>query len=172
MAMPRRHSFRQTGPIPKIWLMTDPRLGKDLLAAIQRLPIHSGVVFRHYELGEGERQRLLAKVRRICARRGHMLLRAGMEHGRIAGAFSAPVHNVKELNEARRAQVALVFISPLYATNSHPGAKALGLAHFRQLAALAKPAKVIALGGMTGNRARPLDKGLVHGWAAIDAFRK
>jgi thiamine-phosphate pyrophosphorylase len=152
--------------------MTDPRLGDGLLPAIQRLPLHSGVVFRHYELGEGERQRLLAKVRRICARRGHMLLRAAIEHGRITGAFSAPVHNVRELNEARRAQVALVFISPLYATNSHPDAKPLGFGRFKQLAALAKPAKVIALGGMNRNRARSLAKGLVHGWAAIDAFRQ
>lgn len=152
--------------------MTDTRLGDDLFSAIQRLPLHSGVVFRHYELGEGERQRLLAKVRRICARRGHMLLRAGMEHGRIAGAFSAPVHNGKELKEAKRLRIGLVFISPLYATNSHPNAKALGLLRFKQLAALAKPAKVIALGGMKRNRARSLDKGLVHGWAAIDAFRK
>lgn len=152
--------------------MTDSRLGEDLLAVIQRLPMQSGVIFRHHQLGESERQRLFAKVRRICARRGHMLLFGGAEHGRHAGAVSAPIHSIRELNEAKRLGIRLLFISPLYATTSHPGAKPLGLSRFMQLAALAKPGKVIALGGMTRNRARSLDKRLVHGWAGIDAFGK
>jgi thiamine-phosphate pyrophosphorylase len=165
--MPRRHT-----PLPTIWLMTDPRFGDDLLAAIQRLPLRSGVVFRHYQLAERERHDLYAKIHRICARRGHMLLLGGSEHGRHAGAVSAPVHDVRELNEAKRFGIDLLFVSPLYPTNSHPGAKSLGPARFMQLARLALPAKVIALGGVTRNRARSLDKRLVHGWAGIDAFGK
>lgn len=111
-------------------------------------------------------------VRRICMRRGHMLLLGGSSHGRHAGAISAPVHSPRELNEAKRLGIGLLFVSPLYATRSHSGTKPLGLTRFTQLAALAKPAIVIALGGMTRNRARSLDATLVHGWAAIDAFSK
>lgn len=163
--MSRRHP-----PFPKIWLMTDPRFGDRLLAAIQRLPVHSGVVFRHYQLAVDERRMLLAEVRRVCARRGHKLLVAGRDHGRHKGANSAPVHNVFELKEAKRLGIGLLFVSPVYATRSHPHARPLGVKQFSQLAALARPAKVIALGGMTRNRARALNTRVAHGWAAIDAF--
>jgi thiamine-phosphate pyrophosphorylase len=180
--MPRR----QSPDIPKIWLMTDPRLGAGLLAAIQRLPFGSGVVFRHYQLDDDQRRRLFSKVQRICRRRGHMLLLAGGEkqamrwhadgfHGRSAGrrtTHSAPVHNVREIAEAKRVGATLMLLSPLYPTSSHPGARPLGLTRFNQLARLAHPAKVIALGGMTRNRAHSLDARTVHGWAAIDAFKK
>jgi thiamine-phosphate pyrophosphorylase len=166
--------------------MTDPRLGDELLAAIQRLPVGSGVVFRHYQLNERERRRLFRQVRRICRRRAHRLLLADSEskamrwhadgfHGPLAGAHllqSAAVHDIHELAEAKRIKADLIFLSPLYATRSHPGARPLGLSRFGQLARLAHPAKVIALGGMTRDRARSLDTQMVHGWAAIDAFRK
>jgi thiamine-phosphate pyrophosphorylase len=151
--------------------MTDPRLGDGLLAAMQRLPMRSGVVFRHYQLPERERSALLVQVRRVCARRGHHLLVAGRDHGRHKGAISAPVHGVRELGEAKRLRIGLLFVSPVYPTRSHPGARPLGPMQFRQLALLAKPAKVIALGGMTRNRARALNARICHGWAAIDAFK-
>jgi thiamine-phosphate pyrophosphorylase len=151
--------------------MTDPRLGDGLLAAIQCLPMRSGVVFRHYHLPTRERHVLLAQVRRICARRGHYLLVAGRDHGRHKGAISAPVHNVRELREAKSLGITLLFVSPVYPTRSHPGARPLGPMQFRRLALLAMPAKVIALGGMTRNRARALNARICHGWAAIDAFK-
>ena len=37
MPMPRRQSYK-THALPKIWLMTDPRLGDGLLAAVRKLP--------------------------------------------------------------------------------------------------------------------------------------
>jgi thiamine-phosphate pyrophosphorylase len=152
--------------------MTDLRSGEDLLPAIQRLPVRSGVIFRHYDLNDSERWKLFAQVRCICARRGHLLLIGGLDHGRHAGAVSAPVHNLRELAEAKRHGIPLLLISPVFGTRSHPDAKPLGLSRFMQLAARAKPATVIALGGMTRNRARSLDKRLVHGWAGIDALGK
>lgn len=165
--------------------MTDPRLGDGLLAAIRRLPAGSGVIFRHYALPDGERRRLFAKVRHICRLRGHRLLLAGDArlarkwgadgvHGREArlhmGLQSAPVHNVREIAEARRNGAILLFLSPLYATRSHPGKRPLGPSRFVQLARLCHPALVIALGGMTRARAAKWPCELVHGWAAIDAF--
>lgn len=85
---------------------------------------------------------------------------------------SAPVHSPQEIALAKRNGAALLFVSPLYATRSHAGTRPLGMMRFNQLAQLAHPARVIALGGMTRNRARPLNKHLVYGWAAIDAFAK
>ena len=174
-------------PLPRVWLMTDPRFGVSLLAAIQRLPVRSGVIFRHYHLDAKARRALFRDVRRICARRGHILLLAGNErtarhwhadgfHAREARRqskamiHSAAVHNRRELAEARLHAVDLVLISPVFATNSHPGAKSLGRMGFMALARQAA-VPVIALGGMTAQKAAMLDKRIVHGWAAIDAFR-
>jgi thiamine-phosphate pyrophosphorylase len=180
--MPRRQPLN----LPKIWLMTDPRLGDGLLAAVQRLPAGSGVVFRHYQLGPLERKALYMQVRRICARRGHLLLLAGDPrlarrwsadgvHGRqpgMARCRSVPTHNAREIAQAKRLRADLIFLSPLHATSSHPYSRSLGPARFAQLAKLAFPTRVIALGGMTRAKAALWHGKLVHGWAAIDAFRK
>jgi thiamine-phosphate pyrophosphorylase len=179
--MPRRQPNKNR--LPKLWLMTDARLGDGLLAAVCRLPRGSGVVFRHYDLAEAERRALFADVRRICRQRGHRLLVAGNDlrgadgvHGRKrsprAGLHSAPAHNQREIRAACRVGARLILLSPLYPTRSHPGVRALGLLRFAQLARLAHPAKVIALGGVTRNRARSIKASIAYGWAAIDAFRK
>ena len=66
----------------------------------------------------------------------------------------------------------LMFLSPLFATRSHPGARALGLMQFSRLAKLTGGAKVIALGGMTRNKAQTIARRVAYGWAAIDAFAR
>jgi thiamine-phosphate pyrophosphorylase len=181
--MPHRQLVKK--PLPKIWLMTDPRFGDGLIAAIRKLPMRSGVIFRHYALAAKERRALFAKVQRVCAQRGHVLLladgaalgsrwRADGVHGRnakaVAGLRSAPVHNAREIAEAKRGGADLHFLSPVRATRSHVGQRPLGPARFRQLAALCRPTKVIALGGMTRAHAAKWQSKTIHGWAAIDAF--
>lgn len=173
---------------PKIWLMTDPRFGDDLLCAIRRLPFGSGVIFRHYHMGHSDRRALFRRVRHICRQRGHMLVLAGLEADAVrwrADGFhsrtkicrsslprTAAVHNRTELREALRNQADLLFVSPLFPTASHPGAKALGRLAFNAMAKQSKAALVVALGGMTKERAHTLNPRLIYGWAAIDSFRK
>lgn len=175
--------------LPRIWLMTDPRLGDDLLPAIKKLPMGSGVIFRHYALTDTARRRLFGQVRRLCHRRGHMILLAGDERSALrwhADGFhlrsrkrrrssrmilSAPVHNRRELAQAVRIGADLVLLSPVFTTASHPGAKILGRTTFMALAGHCKDIAVIALGGMTARKAAMFDKRRVHGWAAIDAFK-
>lgn len=180
--MSRRH------PLPRIWLMTDPRADDVLLGAIKRLPFGSGVIFRHYHLVDHERRALFLQVRKICRRRGHRLLLGADEriairwhadghHGptgkrRSHLIYSAPAHDMSELAVALRQSADLVLISPLFATRSHPDKRPLGLNRFNGLARLAGTVRVIALGGMDRNRAAMLDSRKVHGWAAIDAFGK
>ncbi|MDF7774149.1 thiamine phosphate synthase, partial [Sphingomonas sp. AOB5] len=65
--MPRRHP-----PIPARWLMTDPRMGDGLWAALERLPRGSGVVFRHYDAPD--RAALLRRVALVARRRGLVLV--------------------------------------------------------------------------------------------------
>ena len=174
-------------PLPKIWLMTDARFGDDLLPAIQRLPARSGVIFRHYHLATRQRRKLFDQVRRICRRRGHILLLGGDERTALrwhADGFhqrskrqtkllhSVAVHNVREIARVKLSQPDLFFLSPLFVTNSHPGTRPLGPLLFQRLAKLVGKTHIIALGGMTRQNASLLSPRMIHGWGAIDAFRK
>lgn len=167
--MPRRQ------PIPRLWLMTDERLGEHLWEAMKRLPRGGGVVFRHYGLSPGERRRLYMEVRRLARRRRLTLLVAGsalpgadgVHNHTGAGLRSASAHGLRELKAAERRGVDLVFLSPVFGTRSHPGARPLGPARFARIARAAR-VPVIALGGMNARRFRALSG--AWGWGAIDAW--
>ncbi|HEV2746816.1 MAG TPA: thiamine phosphate synthase [Allosphingosinicella sp.] len=167
--MPRRQ------PLPRLWLMTDERQGEALWDALHALPKGAGVVFRHYALPAPERQALFERVRRLARGRSLVLLAAGAPllgargtHGRRgSGVRSASVHNLRQLKAAERAGAELVFLSPVFATRSHPRARPLGPGRFALIAHQAK-VPVIALGGMNAERAARL--GGAHGWGGIDAW--
>jgi thiamine-phosphate pyrophosphorylase len=172
--MPRRQ------PLPRLWLMTDERLGDRLLPAVERLPTGAGLVFRHYSLDEPERRRLFDRVAAAARRRTLMLLLAGTDReaaawgadgshgrGRASGLRSTPVHNLAEIRAAERDGAALLFLSPVFATRSHAEARPLGPARFNFLARRTD-LPVIALGGMDDVRARRLRE--AYGWGGIDAF--
>ena len=85
------------------------------------------------------------------------------------GLRSAPAHDFSEIRAAERARADLIFLSPVFATRSHPDAAPLGLARFAWLARrTALP--VIALGGMDEARGKKLASFGAYGWAGIDAF--
>lgn len=167
--MPQRQA------LPRRWLMTDERMGGALLAAVTRLPEDAGIVFRHHSLAAEARRHLFEKVR--AAHSGLLLLGGSAElartwgadgsHGRHSGATTAPAHDLAEIRAAEAAGAALVFLSPVFATRSHPDAPSLGPDGF---AALARRTQlpVIALGGMNEKRAEGLAD--AYGWAGIDAW--
>jgi thiamine-phosphate pyrophosphorylase len=160
---------RQPRFLPRLWLMTDESMGDALFAAIRALPRQSGIVFRHYSLPSGERRALLAKVERIARRHGHLVTIGGTTHARKRGAITAPVHSIPERIAAERAGAKLIFVSPVFATQSHPRARPLGRVRFGLLIRGAR-LPVIALGGMTSARARSLEPLGIYGWAAISAM--
>ncbi len=185
--MPHRQaSVTRTNNMPRIWLMTDPRFGDGLIAAIQKLPMGSGVVFRHYALDDAARSLLYHAVRRVCRRRGHRLLIAGTlplhwdndgRHNSFrstkSGLRSASVHNQRELKWALRASSDILFISPVRSTHSHPGGRVLGSHGLRQLSMIARShsdVTIIALGGMNKAYAHMHRRTFIDGYAAIDAF--
>jgi len=162
-------------PLPRLWLMTDERLGRSLPDAVARLPEGAGIVFRHYSLEESERRALFETVR--AAHEGLLLLAgpadlaaiwgADGSHGRHQGALTASAHDLAELRMAEAIGVRLVFLSPVFPTRSHPDRPALGAAGFAALAGQTdRP--VIALGGMNAQRAKGLPG--AYGWAGIDAW--
>ena len=170
-------------PWPRAWLMTDERMGEQLWTAIDRLPIkHSGIVFRHY--GMANRATLAGRIAEICHRRSLTFaiagdvelartLRASLVHNPDEQApdlaFSRSVHSLAEAGAARAEGAALVFVSPIYPTRSHPGRKPL----YRPLAVrIARAASVpaIALGGVNSLKAARLQREGFYGWAGIDAW--
>ncbi|MEA3049444.1 MAG: thiamine-phosphate pyrophosphorylase [Sphingomonadales bacterium] len=165
--MGRRH--------PRLWLMTDERQGDSLWKALERLPPGAGIVFRHYTLAPASRRALFARVREIARRRRLRLVVAGpplpggdgVHNRRGAGLRTASAHNLRELRAAERAGADLVFLSPVYASASHPEARPLGADRFALLAHRAR-VPVIALGGMNEGRFRTLSG--AYGWAGIDAW--
>jgi thiamine-phosphate pyrophosphorylase len=163
---------RHPSNLPRLWLMTDERMGDGVLATVATLPKGAGVVFRHYSQARNERQALFDEVLRIAKRRRLMLVTAGepLKGARLRHhAFTMPVHSLPERIAAERTGSALLFVSPVYPTRSHPGARALGRV---KLGLLIRGAKlpIIALGGMTHRRAAALGAFNIHGWAGIDGL--
>jgi thiamine-phosphate pyrophosphorylase len=169
---------------PREWLMTDERMGQRLWDAIDRLQHgRGGVAFRHYELEAARRTTLARRVAEICRRR-ELTLAIARDSGlaRAVGAqlvhnpvepvddlpFSRAVHSIAEAEAARAEGAALVFVSPVRPTRSHPGSKGLGKARAARIAhAAGVPA--IALGGIDRLAWMGM-RDVFYGWAGIDAW--
>ena len=166
---------RQTPAWPTAWLMTDARLGEMLSTILGRMSAESGVVLRDLAIGEA--------VARICSERGLILavsrniaaatrLGAALVHNPATGTalpFSRSVHDEAEARQAKANGAALVFVSPIYPTRSHPGAASLGAGEAERLATIAG-VTAIALGGMNQAKFDALSSRNFHGWAGIDAW--
>ena len=167
-------------PVPQTILLSDARNDNRLESAISRLPRGSALVFRHYHLPRAARRARFEALRRLCRRRGVLILTAGEARGwRSDGQYGAPntlgrapglrlatAHSLAEIGAAARARAAAILLSPVFPTRSHPSAAVLGPLRFLMLARRS-PLPIIALGGMTKARARRLP---VWGWAAIDGL--
>lgn len=161
--------------------MTDERMGDVLGAAIARAAeAGAGVIVRHHHSPVAIRRALASEVLASGAvlglSRDPLLavdLGADFVHNPVgeSGAlpFSLSVHDDAQAREAARRSPAFVFVSPLYATRSHPDAEPLGEAKAAQLATLAG-CPAYALGGVTQSRGEELIARGWAGWAAIDAW--
>jgi thiamine-phosphate pyrophosphorylase len=179
--------------LPPLWLFTDARRVADPRPVVARLPKGlAGVVLRHD--GEPGRAALGRDLARICrARRLRLVvagdprlaaalgvgvhLRGGRWPGgapvlvrRRAGALvTSSAHGVAELRRAARAGVDLAFLSPAFATRSHPDVVVLGALRWGRVArGAALP--VAALGGIGGVSVRRLPRGLCCAVGAIEAL--
>nr|WP_299308574.1 thiamine phosphate synthase [uncultured Croceicoccus sp.] len=174
----------QRGKLPRVWLLSDVRNDAALADSLRRLPRGSGFVFRHYHLAPEERRRRFGVLQKLARARGHVVALSGdaalarawgadAMYGPPSALRPAPgllrlatVHSLSELGMARRAGADMVFVSPVFATRSHPGGATLGPARALLLARRAAM-PVAFLGGMTAARAGRL---VPHGWAAIDGL--
>jgi thiamine-phosphate pyrophosphorylase len=181
--MPRRQPALPAASLPRVWLVTDRRNDARLEAALARLPRGSGLIFRHYHLPARERLARYARLVAAARRRRHLVVLAGTaaeaRRRGADGAYGPPprlargpaglrlvtAHSLREIAAARRARADAIVLSPVFATRSHPGARALGVVRLRLLARRAG-GPVIALGGMNAARGRRTG----GRWAAIDGL--
>lgn len=187
---------RRPGGLPVLVLMTDLRLA-DPCAAAQRLPRGSWVVFRWPH--DRPLPAWLGDLRRLCRRRGlcflvssdhrlaekvgadglhlpknfarHAILSPALAWKRQSAKrlLSMSAHDASALARANQLGVDAVFLSPVFATASHPGAAALGIHAFARLQSLAR-CPVIALGGITRITARRLSHSNAGGFACVSAL--
>lgn len=168
--------------VPRCWLMCDARLGGHMPAIIAAMPPRSAVIVRPYAMEQLGLTHMLRAIRRAARAKRHRLLlsgggglsgydgRHGMVHtGKKSAFLSLSVHNAAGALRARRSRANVVLVSPLWPTRSHPDAKGIGHARFRQLARQSG-CPAIALGGMNSARCRLARRHGAHGWAAIDAW--
>lgn len=169
--MPPRQS------LPLLWLLSDARNDAGIEQALRALPKGSGFVFRHYHLDHEARCARFDGLAAVAREQGHVVILAGDEDWGADGSYGAPghggtglrlltAHDGDELHAAIADGADAVFLSPVFPTASHPGAATLGVHGFHVLAQQS-PVPVIALGGMTYERARELDW---PRWGAIDGL--
>lgn len=170
--------------LPLLWLLSDTRNDAGLERALAKLPRGSGFVFRHYHLDPRARAGRFRELAVAAQAWGHRAIVAGdADLARKWGADGvygpasvvasarglmglATAHDGEELAAAGRAGADGVFLSPVFATRSHPGAQVLGIHGFHVLAQQS-PVPVIALGGMTKARAEALNWAR---WGAVDGL--
>ena len=165
--------------------MTDER-GGDPAVLASALPPETGIVFRHHATPARARRALFKRVRQVARRRRLVLLLAGKPNDAQAwgadgahhrsilpsrGVRTMAVHDRRELATAVRGHADLVFVSPVFATASHPRARPLGVVRFGLLVGRHRH-RAIALGGVNAGNFRKLNGMGSHGWAAIDAFKR
>ena len=164
-------------PLPHVWLLSDARNDADLERSLAALPPGSGFVYRHYHLPPGERRVRYDALRSKARALGHTVILAGTDawpadgyYGSRpyggAGLYLATAHDGDEIERAVTSGADGIFLSPVFATASHPGAPVLGAQGFHALAQRS-PLPVIALGGMNAVRARQIDW---PRWGAIDGL--
>jgi thiamine-phosphate pyrophosphorylase len=160
------------GTWPTIWLMTDERMGDSLVAALRRVPPGGGVVFRHLATARRERVALFRRVRGLAVARRLVLVAGGdrlpwaARHGGPAPTTAA-AHDRREAVAGVRRGARVLFVSPVFATRTHPGLRGLGVRAARQVIC-GLPIAAIALGGMDARRWRRMRA--MDGWAGIDAW--
>lgn len=153
---------------------------------IDALPPGAAVILRDYEAPD--RTALALRLKALCTTRGVLfLVGADLALAQAIGAdgvhfpswanirpapgmiAAAACHSARELEKAAAAGAQLALLSPVFATQSHPGEQTLGAARFKSIAR-ASPLPVLALGGVDETNAGHLAGRNVAGLAAISAF--
>ncbi|MEL7517600.1 MAG: thiamine phosphate synthase [Pseudomonadota bacterium] len=167
-----------------LWLLSDERNDETLAASLANMPTGSAFVFRHYHLNASARRKRFDELAMIARLRDQLVVLSSDADEAIEwgadGIYGPPTklgrrkklkrfataHDAREVHLANRNGADALFLSPVFPTRSHPGDTCLGVSLFRELAERSE-IPVIALGGMTAERAREIQW---PRWAAIDGL--
>ncbi len=180
-------------PWPALFLFTDPVRTPDPARAVRRLPPGCGVIYRHF--GAPERERTARALRAACEEAGHLLLIAAdpalaLETGahgahwprwtqrtmtrtamRRFALNTASAHDAFSARRAAQAGADIVFLSPVFRSESRSGGRPLGALRAGAVARAVLPlAPVYALGGVNVQTARRLAGTGIAGLAAVGAL--
>ncbi len=144
---------RQTAP--REWLIVADAASS---ASVRRVGRRGGVLLlTALPAAEVRRLRLLARQRGLTLILGER-------------RSAARVHNLPELRAALLARTALILLSPIYPTASHPEWAPIPRMRGAAMARLGGR-RLIALGGMDARRFARISGLGFQGWAGISAFR-
>jgi thiamine-phosphate pyrophosphorylase len=101
-----------------------------------------------------------------CACLSPILAWRRQKRGRL---LTVAAHSRSALERAYSIKADAAFLSPVFATSSHPEAVPLGVLRLSRMARQAR-LPVVALGGITGANVRLLLQAPVKGYAAVSAF--
>ncbi|MDV7339861.1 thiamine phosphate synthase [Terasakiella sp. A23] len=180
---------------PPLFLMTDAKRLPDPSDFIPLLPKGSAVIVRHFS--EQEKTNIIFKIKPVCRKHKIKILVSdspslALRHQldgvhfpektvrKIAGCgylrrarpsliFTAACHSARALNAAQKARLDAVLISPIFATQSHPGGKTLGPWTFQKLSRT-KGLKTYGLGGINPKTAQRLITSRACGFAGIGSL--
>lgn len=193
----RLNSSGAANRLPPVFYMTDANRATDPLAVAGRLPRGCGIIVRHTHNTETEQ--LAVALQTIAQRRGLKILLAGDartarrinaegQHLSEAGVrrvcwlparqkvneslITCAAHSLMAVHRAANAGCRAVLISPVLPTESHPGARPLGVLRFARLARAAnsRGLAVYALGGISVKTLRRLIGTGAIGVAGISGF--
>ncbi len=180
------------GPLPALWLFTDPQRLPDPLAAVAALPRGAGAVLRHG--GDAGYRGLAADLVTLCRQRGVVcLIGADVDLAEAVGAdglhlpermaaeasalrarhpqwiLTAAAHSAQAITAVETA-VDAVFVSPVLASASPSAGAPLGAARVAQWATDAA-CPVMALGGIGTHTIDQLRGSGCAGIAGIEMFQ-
>ncbi len=145
-------SCRQS--VPDKWLV----IASVPIDAAAALPLGSGLLLLQPTMINRRRLRNLMRQRKLAL----VVEKPGV---------AARVHDIRELRRALLARTRFIFLSPMFATPSHPDWKPLPRMRAAALARLGGR-KVIALGGMNRRRFATVKRLGFIGWAGVSAWGK
>jgi len=174
----------------------------DFAKVIKNLEKNSAIIIREYDLPKQDRKDFAKKIFALAKSRGDLKILIGKDldlahelkadgvhfsdfdklplqirqkNFRKKFILSLACHSFKSLLRAQKLKPDMIFISPIFPTSSHIGAKIFGVRNLAKIAVQNKKLKyslgnIYALGGITKENVGMIKKLPLRGFGAIDYF--
>lgn len=179
---------------------TDRKRVSDFKKLIRNLPKNSTVIIREYDLSANEREAFARKILNLSRAQGfRVLVGKDLSLARKIKAdgvhfsdfdkipiqvlqhknffLSLACHSLKSFLKAKKLKPDMIFISPIFPTQSHKstifGTKSLGLCYLAKIIKISKDSlPIYALGGVNSTNIKSLQKLGISGFGAINFFQQ